>query len=85
MVVTRDLLQEWDRRVASPTDTAAPGRRADDEVARRCLAVEIARIQGCVAVLVLRDARQFFDRLTVLESISVFKELHFPSARRLSL
>jgi hypothetical protein len=40
LAVTKDLVQEWDRGFAEVNGTAAPGRRADDEAAKRCMFFE---------------------------------------------
>ena len=49
MALLKDALQQWDKAFAEDEDTAAPGKRADDEVARRCLKLEVARSKQQVA------------------------------------
>ena len=79
MAVIKDALQQWDKAFAEPEDTAAPGKRADDEVARRCLTLEVARFRKQVAAIILWDAKQYFDRLTIPEQIDTMKETAFPT------
>ena len=78
MALLKDALQQWDKAFAEPEDTAAPGKRADDEVARRCMTLEVARYRKQCAAIILWDAKQYFDRLTIPEQIITIKETAFP-------
>ena len=59
MALLKDAFQKWDKAYAEPEDTAAPGKRADDEVARRCMTLEVARHRKQVAAIILWDAKQY--------------------------
>ena len=55
MALLKDALHQWDKAFAEPEDTAAPGKRADDE--------EVARYRKQCAAIISWDAKQYFDRL----------------------
>jgi len=80
MSLIKDDMQGWDRDMcaADPKDTAGPGRRADDEVARRLMMIEVARQNRQHVVALLWDGKQYFDRLPVQGTIDAAVEQGFP-------
>ena len=78
LAVTKDVLQKWDKHFAKEEDTAAPGKRADDEVARGFMTLEITKAKQHVAAIIIWDAKQYFDRLTIPEQIVTIEEMSFP-------
>ena len=70
MGATAEIRDIWEQgKTGDLGDTAAKGKRVEDEVARRMMSMEFARTDGDNVVINMWDAKQFFDRLPVASTI----------------
>ena len=79
MGATAEIRDIWEQvKTGDLGDTAAKGKRVEDEVARRMMSMEFARTDGDNVVINMWDAKQFFDRLPVASTIQEACEDGYP-------
>ena len=72
-------LRKWDKHTAHATDSAAPGKSAEEEAAARLMSMEVAALLGQTAIMTSWDVAAFFDSVPLHLAIADSERLSMPA------